>query len=159
MIKLKYGSLSQPISFKLINKKRIIKNSTDKQLTPKLIRGICTLIENEYKISIDITSIKPNILDNSYPDVITIPFTEDSYNIVGLTTVFSRATDERGNYIRYIRDELKSKVHPGDPNRYVPFCHNWICSGYIIMRNCKLMFKFNECIAPKGYAIAQIEDE
>ena len=48
---------------------------------------------------------------------------------------------------------------PGDPDRYVPFCNNWICTGHIIRRNGKMMFNFNECLHPKGYETFTPEED
>ena len=160
MTKLKFDSLSLGFnSFKLIPKKRVIKHDGNKRLTSKLVRGVCIIIDGEYKIQLDITALKPNIIDKGQPDILVLDFTEESYDIVGVTTVFNKVPDKNGKYIRYIRNETKAKFHPGDPDRYVPFCRNWVCSGHIVKRNGKLMFDFNECIAPQGYTVAQISDD
>lgn len=160
MTKLKFDSLSLGFnSFKLISKKRVIKHDGNKKLTSKLVRGTCLRLEGEYKIRLDIKLLKPDIIDKGKPDILVLNFTEESYNIIGVTNVFSREPDETGRYIRYIRDESKAKFHPGDSNKYIPFCHNWVCSGHIVRRDGKLMFDFNECIAPQGYEIAQINED
>lgn len=160
MTKLKFDSLSLGFnSFKLIPKKRVIKHDGNKRLTSKLVKGVCIIIDGEYKIRLDVTTLKPNIIDKCQPDILVLDFTEESYDIVGVTTVFNKVPDKNGKYTRYIRNETKAKFHPGDPDRYVPFCRNWVCSGHIVRRNGKLMFDFNECIAPQGYAIAQISDD
>ena len=160
-MKLKFDNLTLSgfNSFKLIPKKRVIKHDGNKILTSKLVRGICLIIDGEYKIQLDIRLIKPDIINDAHPDILVIPFTEESYELKGLTSVFSRTCDKQGRYTRYIRNEIKAKFHPGDPDRYVPFCHNWVCSGHIVRRDGKLMFSFNECIAPQGYAVAQISDD
>lgn len=160
-MKLKFDSLTLSgfNSFKLIPKKRVIKHDGNKRLTSKLVRGVCIIIDGEFKIQLDITALKPEIIDRGKPDILVLDFTEESYNIVGVSAVFDRVPDKNGMYVRYIRNETDAKFHPGDPNRYVPFCRNWVCSGHIIRRDGKLMFDFNECIVPKGYEIAQISDD
>ncbi len=160
MTKLKFDSLSLGFnSFKLIPKKRVIKHDGNKKLTSKLVKGVCIIIDGEFKIKLDITTLKPEIIDEGQPDILVLSFTEESYDIVGVSTVFNRVPDKNGRYTRYIRNETKAKFHPGDPSRYVPFCRNWVCSGHIVKRDGKLMFDFNECIAPQGYAVAQISDD
>ena len=160
MTKLKFDSLSLGFnSFKLIPKKRVVKHDGIKKLTTKLVRGVCLLIDGEYRIKLDITTLKPDIIDKEHPDILIIPFTEKSYELKGMISVFSKTCDDKGRYTRYIRRETNAKFLPGNPEKYVPFCHNWVCSGYIVRCNGKLMFDFNECIAPQGYTVIKEEDE
>lgn len=160
MIKLKFDNLSlgKFNSFKLVPKKHRVVN-TDKNLTTKLIRGICIKEGDDYKIQLDIKALKPNIIDEGQPDLLLLDFTEESYNLKGLNSIFSREKDERGKYTQYIRDDSKAKFHPGNIEKYVPFCHNWVCSGYIIRRNGKMLFDFNQCIAPQGYNVVIIDKD
>ena len=98
--------------------------------------------------------------DLNYPDLLVIPFTERSYDIVGRTTVFTREVDERGKRTRYIRSELKAKFMPGDPKRYIPFAPNWIVKGHIVRENGTLKFDFDDIITIKGYDVfVNDEDE
>lgn len=157
MTKLRFDNITlKSFNFKLIPKKKKF-HVENKRLT-KLVKGICTKINDEYKIALDVKIIKPEITDDEHPDILVLDFTEESYNIKGATTVFSRTLDENGRYVRYIRNELNAKCLYGDEKRYVPFCHNWICSGYVVKRDGKLLFDFNECISPKGYGVAVIEN-
>ena len=143
--------LKSTFSFKFIPKKKNVRNDGNKKVISTLVKGICLKIDEEYKIKIDASVLKPYITDKSNPDFLLLDFTEESYEIKGLTTVFDIKPNERGNYTRYIRSESYAKFFPGSKEKYVPFCNNWVCSGYIVRRNGKLMFKFNECIAPQGY--------
>lgn len=160
MIKLKFDSLSlsQFSTFKFIPKKHRIVNS-DKKITTTLIKGICIKDDDEYKIQINVKALKPNLIDEGQPDLLLLDFTEESYNLKGLNVIFSREKDEKGRYIQYIRDDSKAKFHPGNTEKYVPFCHNWVCSGYIIRRNGKMLFDFNQCISPNGYNVTNIDDD
>ena len=153
MAKLRFDSLTlnQFSSFKLIPKKRTITHESNKKLTPKLVKGVCFKEGDDFKIQIDIKALKPDIIDKGHPDILMLDFTEESYDLKGVISVFDRKPDKKGKYCRYIRNETESKFFPGSSERYVPFCHNWICSGYIVRRNGKMMFEFNECISPKGY--------
>ena len=153
MTKLRFDNLtlSQFSSFKLIPKKRTITRDGNKKLTPKLIRGICFKEGDDFKIQIDVKSLKPNIIDKGQPDLLVLDFTEESYDLKGVISVFDRNPDKNGKYTRYIRNITNAKFMPGNTERYVPFCHNWVCSGYIVRRNSKMMFDFNECLHPQGY--------
>ena len=153
MVKIRFGDLgmSSFSSFKLVPKKRVIKSDTKKKLTPKLVKGICIKDGDEYKIQLDVKALKPDIIDKGQPDLLILSFTEESYDLKGVSSVWDRNPDKHGRYTRYIRNETNAKYHPGNPDRYVPFCKNWICSGYIVRCNGKMMFDFNDCIAPNGY--------
>ena len=135
--------------FKFVTKKTV-RHNTFKKLT-KLIKGVCLKIEDEYKIQLDIKALKPDIIDKGQPDILLLDFTEDSYELKGVISVFSKDRDDKGNYVRYVRNESQCKFFPGNKEYLVPFAPNWVCSGYIVRINGKMMFKFNECIAPKGY--------
>ena len=161
MTKLRFDNLTlnQFSSFKLVSKKRKFNPNPDKKLTTKLVRGVCFKDGDDFKIQIDIKALKPNIIDKGQPDILVLDFTEESYELKGVLSVFDRNPDKNGKYIRRIRSESDAKMMPGSPERYVPFCHNWICNGYIIRRNGKMMFDFNDCISPKGYNIVVNEEE
>ena len=161
MVKLRFDNLimSQFSGFKLVPKKKAPKTDSNKKLTTKLVKGICIKDGDNWLIQLDVKALKPNIIDKGQPDLLILPFTEDSYDLKGMTSVFERTPDENGRYTRYIRNETDAKFHPGSPERYVPFCKNWVCSGYIVRCNGKLMFDFNECIAPNGYCTFKEENE
>lgn len=158
-MKLKFDGLTLgQFKFKTVPKKRVVKYKENKRLT-KLVEGICILQNNEFKVQINASTIKPSIEESAIPDVLMLPFTEESYNLKGVISVFSKCVNERGLFTRYIRNIDKCRIFPGDPDKLVPFCHNWICSGYVTRRDGKLMFEFNECIKPKGYNTFINEDD
>ena len=160
MSKLRFDNLtlSQFSSFKLIPKKKTITRDGNKKLTPKLVKGVCFREGDDFKIQINVKALKPDIIDKGQPDLLVLDFTEESYEIKGVTSVFDRNPDKNGKYIRYIRSETKAKFHPGSTERYVPFCRNWVCSGYIVRRDGKMMFDFNECLHPQGYGTFMSEE-
>lgn len=145
-------SVGKDFKFKLVTKKT--KEPKIVYLT-KTVRGICIKDGGHYSIQ-----VKADILDPSKTsEVLSLDFTEDSYNLKGLKSIFSRERDEHGNYVRIIRREDRYKHFTANKDRFVPFCHNWICSGRIVKHAGKLMFEFKDCIAPKGYKIAVINDD
>ena len=152
MAKLRFDSLtlSQFNVFKPTPKKRTNGNS-NKRLTSRLIRGVCFKDGDIFKIQIDAKTLKPDIIEKGQPDILVLEFTEESYELKDVIAVFDRNPDKNGKYTRRVRSISNAKFMPGDTERYVPFCNNWICSGYLVRRNYKLMFEFNECISPKGY--------
>ena len=162
MAKLRFDNitLSQFSSFKLIPKKRTVTYDGNKKLTPKLIKGVCFREGDDFKIQINVKALKPDIIDKAHPDILLLDFTEESYELKGVLSVFNRKPNKNGKYIRYIRSESNAKFMPGSPDIYVPFCNNWVCNGYIVKRNGKIMFDFNECLHPQGYdTFVSEEDE
>ena len=161
MVKLRFDnlSISQFNSFKLVVKKKSIRVNDNKRLTTKLVKGICIKDGDDYKIQLNVKALKPDIIDKGQPDLLILPFTDESYELKGVNSVWDKNPDKNGKYTRYIRTAVNAKFMPGSPERYVPFCKNWICSGYIVRRNGKMMFDFNECTYPQGYDIFVSEDD
>lgn len=161
MTKLRFDNLtlSQFSSFSFASKKRTVNHNANKRITNKLVKGVCFKDGDDFKIQVDIKALKPDIIDKGHPDILVLDFTEESYELKGVLSVFDRNPDKNGKYTRYIRNATNAKFMPGSPERYVPFCRNWVCNGYIVRRNGKMMFDFNECIAPNGYDIFISEDE
>lgn len=156
--KLKYDKLStNTLNFKLIPKKHRV--TTDNKKVTKLLKGVVIIINGEYFLKIKGENLKGTDLEEKYSEVLYLPFTEESYNLKGRTSVWDRTPDKYGKYVRYIRDDVHARCHPGSPERYVPFCKNWVCSGHIVRHNGKLMFNFNECIAPEGYDVLKIKED
>lgn len=152
MTKLRFDNLTLG-TFNTFNfaKKKIVKSNTNKKLTTKLVQGVCIMDGEDFKIQVDVKALKPNIIEKGYPDILMLDFTENSYELKDIVSVFDRIPNKKGKQVRYIRSLSDAKFMPGSQDRYVPFCNNWICSGYIVRHNGKMMFDFNECIKPKGY--------
>ena len=80
------------------------------------------------------------------PEYITLPFTEDSYNLKGRTHVFLKEKDEHG-HICIIRDILSANRNPGSPSQYDSLKENLLICGYIIRKEGKLYFDYEELVA------------
>ena len=129
-----------------IPKKKRNNNAEGIKLVEKNKKGKVFIDENNiYKIAISMKN------DPDFPDLLVLPFTENSYNLKGRKNVFSRTKDEFGKRTRYIRSEEKAKFHYGDSNRYIPFAPNWIVKGNIIRDNGILKFDFIDLITIDGY--------
>lgn len=100
MTKLKFDSitLNQFNSFKIVPKKR--KTNADKILTTKLVKGICFKEGDNYKIRIDTKVLNPDIVNKGNPDFLVLDFTEESYNIKGVISVFDKIPNKFGKYVR-----------------------------------------------------------
>lgn len=139
---VKLNSLSLKIS--VPKKKR--NNSEGIKLIKKNKEGKVFIDENNiYKVSISMDN------DPDFPDLLVLPFTENSYNLKGRKTVFSKIKDKHDKVIRYVRSEEKAKYNYGDSNRYVPFSSNWIVKGNIIRDNGILKFDFIDLVTLSGY--------
>lgn len=119
-----------------------------------LTTGIVRLVDEKYVVEIKINKDSPST-DRLYLD-----FTEESYELRGRVSVFSKTKDEHGNYVRYIRNESQCKYFPGSKENLVPFSPNWVINGYIVRKNgAPLEFDFNDIIAPEGYTPMIPENE
>ena len=147
MTNLRFDKISTNFNdFKLVPKKKRVKQDTDNVLTKRLVYGTCFKDGETFKIKINDTLNKN--LDSKYHNI-ELEFTEESYELRGVRQVFTRTPEDRGiKYIMFIRSESQCRWFPGDKNRLVPFCRNWVCSGYLVNVNNKIMFKLQECITP-----------
>ena len=84
-------------------------------------------------------------------DGVTLPFTEDSYDLTKCERIFTRVGQRNRQYISLLLNESDRIFKKADPNRYVPFCHNWICSCWIVKIDGKLYAKFNRILTLVGH--------
>lgn len=82
---------------------------------------------------------------------VTLPFTEDSYDMSKCERIFTRVGQRNRQYISLILNETDRIFKKADPNRYVPFCHNWICSCWIVRKDSKVYAKFNRILTLVGH--------
>lgn len=82
---------------------------------------------------------------------VTLPFTEDSYDMSKCERIFTRVGQRNRQYISLILNETDRIFKKADPNRYVPFCHNWICSCWIVRKDAKVYAKFNRILTLVGH--------
>lgn len=83
---------------------------------------------------------------------VTLPFTEDSYDMSKCERIFTRVGQRNRQYISLILNETDKIFKKADPNRYVPFCHNWICSCWIVRKDGKVYAKFNRILTLVGHS-------
>lgn len=121
--------------------------------TNKIVRGTVSIDENGvYKISIPMNKNTIN------PDLRVLEFTERSYDLTGKAEVFRRK-QEKGRWVRVIRDAFRVKFMPGLQEQYVPFAPKWIVKGYIVKDNGLTKFDFKGLVTLEGYDIFVITDE
>ena len=82
---------------------------------------------------------------------VTLPFTEDSYDMSKCERIFTRVGQRNRQYISLILNETDRIFKKADPNRYVPFCHNWICSCWIVRKDGKVYARFNRILTLVGH--------
>ena len=128
----------------------------DKKLT-KLVPGVVIQDEQgnfsvhiKYFDYLDKLTKDTNINDIGKNGV-TLPFTEDSYDMSKCERIFTRVDQRNRQYISLILNETDRIFKKADPNRYVPFCHNWICSCWIVRKDGKVYAKFNRILTLVGH--------
>lgn len=83
---------------------------------------------------------------------VTLPFTEDSYDMSKCERIFTRVGQRNRQYVSLILNETDRIFKKADPTRYVPFCHNWICSCWIVRKDGKVYAKFNRILTLIGHS-------
>ena len=128
----------------------------DKKLT-KLVPGVVIQDEQgnfsvhiKYFDYLDKLTKDTNINDIGRNGV-TLPFTEYSYDMSKCERIFTRVGQRNRQYISLILNETDRIFKKADPNRYVPFCHNWICSCWIVRKDGKVYAKFNRILTLVGH--------
>ena len=128
----------------------------DKKLT-KLVPGVVIQDEQgnfsvhiKYFDYLDKLTKDTNINDIGKNGV-TLPFTEDSYDMSKCERIFTRVGQRNRQYISLILNETDRIFKKADPDRYVPFCHNWTCSCWIVRKDGKVYAKFNRILTLVGH--------
>lgn len=108
----------------------------------KLIEALCVKEEDTYKMYVTLSE------GNS----ISIPLTEDSYNLKGRDIVFSAMPEKDGKKTMFIRhEEREIKYSPGLRSQYCTVCEGCIFNGYLVRDKQKqLYFKLNSYVKRDG---------
>ena len=125
------------LSFKLKPPKKA--KSDTVRVSNKLEEGLCFYDEtdNSFKVHITIEENQSNL---------TLPFTDDSYELKGREIVFDAKPDKRGNRSMYIRKDRELRLYPGLSTQYITVCENCVFNGFIVRVNGKLHFKLNKFV-------------
>ena len=152
-----YSKLKFVFKPKVSAKRRAPTVLPDKRLT-KLVPGVVIQDEQgnfsvhiKYFDYLDKLTKDTNINDIGKNGV-TLPFTEDSYDMSNCERIFTRVGQRNRQYISLILNETDRIFKKADPNRYVPFCHNWICSCWIVRIDGKVYAKFNRILTLVGHS-------
>lgn len=108
----------------------------------------CLCVEEEPNIFKAHVNIKGN---REIPDILVIPFTEDSYDLKGKTKVFTVKKDKQGKRICIHRDKIRSIVYPGNSEIYTPFNNNYVYSGYVVKQEEHHYFKVSDIYEHVNY--------
>ena len=82
---------------------------------------------------------------------LTLHITYQSFECKDKLLIFTRYGQRDRRYICISRFEDDKVFKNVDNNRFVPFCHNWLVRGWIVIFNNKLYFHFYKCITIVGY--------
>lgn len=164
MRNLDYSKLKVVFKPKVSTKRRA-PTEPDKRLT-KLVPGVINQDEQgNFTVSINYFDYLDKLakgvnIKEIGKDKLILPFTDSSYDISNSERIFTRIGQRNRRYICLIRNESDKIFKAPDPKRYVPFCHNWICSCWIVRENGQLKAKFNKIITLAGhdYSIKHLID-
>lgn len=138
------------LKFKLaVPKKKV--SYKPKKLT-KLVYCVCTKSEDgEFKANLRIISNSQRVTN------ISISFTLESYSCKNKIRVFTKKQDKNGKRDCYIRTPEQAKLAPEKSRLYIPFCEDWVYSGYVVRIGKQLYFDINEAIWHKDFVKQDIE--
>lgn len=152
-----YSKLKFVFKPKASTKRRAPTVLPDKKLT-KLVPGV-VIQDEQGNFSVHIKYFdylakltKDTNINEIGKNGVTLPFTEDSYDMSNCERIFTRVGQRNRQYISLILNETDRIFKKADPNRYVPFCHNWICSCWIVRIDGKVYAKFNRILTLVGHA-------
>lgn len=91
-------------------------------------------------------------------ELIVIPFTERSLDLKGKTYVFLKNKDEHNHYVCIIRDIHKADLYPGLNTQYDALHEGLLISGYIIRKDGKLYFDYEDIINFSEKSSGYLED-
>lgn len=161
-----YSKLKFVFNPKASTKRRAPTVLPDKKLT-KLVPGV-VVQDDQGNFSVHIKYFdylarltKDTNINEIGKNGVTLPFTEDSYDISKCERIFTRVGQRNRQYISLILNETDRIFKKADPSRYVPFCHNWICSCWIVRIDGKVYAKFNRILTLVGhyYNVKQLIDK
>ena len=146
-----YSKLKFVFKPKASTKRRAPTVLPDKKLT-KLVPGV-VIQDEQGNFSVHIKYFdyldkltKDTTINDIGKNGVTLPFTEDSYDMSKCERIFTRVGQRNRQYISLILNETDRIFKKADPNRYVPFCHNWISSCWIVRIDGKVYDKFNNIL-------------
>lgn len=127
--------------FKAVPKKRTINKSDNNHKITKLVYCVCHKeSDGNYVAHIRLRN------DPVYPDILSIPFTKESYSLKGKEKIFTKTCDETGRYTCIVRRKQEANLFPGSDKTYSPFRENCVYSGYIVKIKDKLYFDVSETL-------------
>lgn len=133
-----FSKLSLNLNIKVTNKRRA-PTKVDRVLT-KQVEAKCIYKDGNFFAEIPYTAYSNKCkngvaLSEVGTNNLTLEFTPESYDLDNLDRVFTRYGQGTKNYICLVRNESDKIFKKLDPERYVPFCHNWIVRVRIVRHN------------------------
>lgn len=99
-------------------------------------------IDNEFKAIITLTKD-----DNLGNEQLVLPFTDKSLDLKDKQYIFLKEKDKYNNYVCIIRDYKIKFLNPGDPNKHTTIHDNLLIAGYIVRKEGKMYFDYEDLIA------------
>lgn len=128
--------------------KRFVKERSLTKISKKCV-GKVYIEDGEFVVRVPTFELKANVSGDNISSQLVLPLTPESYVLKGREKVFSVLEKDKGTC--FIRTKEKAEMFPGLRSRYTTVCENWLCSGWVVRCNGKLMFDLKETIGPDGF--------
>lgn len=137
-------------SFTINIAKKSVKRKLDNYVkVSRKCLAVIKIIEDEFKaiINIDNHNIKLHEGDELSNEQLVLSLTEQSFDLKGRQYVWYTRKDKYNNDVCLIRDIDYSLLHPGLPHQYKAIKENLLLSGYIVRKNGRLYFNYEDVIS------------
>lgn len=126
--------------------------SKSKQTSSNISRkcyAVVKKIDGKFKAVINIHKqhIKLKEGDELSNEQLVLPFTKKSLDLKDKIYVFLKNKDKYGHYVCIIRNSSIANISPGSPIQYDVFHENLLITGYIINKNNKMYFEYEDLVA------------
>ncbi len=111
--------------------------------------AIVAIIDGEYKAIVNYEKKQIYVREGGdlSNEQLILPFTEKSLSLKDKIYIWAKNKDKYGNYICVIRDRNTANLHPGVDGTYNAVRENLLIAGYIIRKDYKMYFEYEDLIA------------
>lgn len=137
-----------------------VKSKTKSNNISRKCFAVVKEIDGEFKAVVNISKnyicIKEG--DKLSNEQLILPFTKNSLELKDKSYVFLKNKDEYNHYVCIIRDIKEANLYPGTKDQYDVVKNNILIAGYIVNKNNKMYFEYEDLVSFHYLAEFHISD-